>query len=113
MEGDAHSWENYPPPILHPAAYTATALLDAAYRCLKQREIDLMSIGINATILLFLPAAGATACPADLDALAHQRHVGPALLPRASRALHLALPLRGSVQEARGRTRLHRLGGGE
>ena len=44
-----------------------------------------------------------------LDSLAQQRH----LLQGASRALHLTLPLRGALRGARGRTRLHRLGGGE
>ena len=51
--------------------------------------------------------------PNRLDALAHQRHVGPALLPRASRTLHLDLSLREPVRGARGHTRLHRLGRGE
>ena len=56
-----------------------------------------------------LPPSCRNRLPNRLDLLACQRQ----LLPRASRALHLAPPLRGPVREARGHTCLHRHGGGE
>ena len=56
-----------------------------------------------------LPPSRRDRLPNRLDSLTQHRH----MLSRASRALHLALPLRGRVLKAWGHTRLHRLGGGE
>ena len=59
---------------------------------------------LAATTPLFLPLPPRWA-PAELAG------VGLALLFRASRGLHLALPLRGPERGARGGTCLHQLGG--
>ena len=56
-----------------------------------------------------LPPSRRDRLPNRLDSLTRQRH----LLPRASRALHLVVPLRGPVRGTRGNACLHRLGGGE
>ena len=56
-----------------------------------------------------LPPSCRDRLPNRLDSLARRRQ----LLQGASRALQLALPLRGLVRGARGHTCLHRLGGGE
>ena len=47
----------YIPPMLHPATQTARAV------CRQVPLASIMSIGIGATTLLFLPAAVTTACP--------------------------------------------------